>query len=138
MSIAQNKKAHLEYEILEKFETGIVLEGQEIKAIRAGKVNLNGTYCRVQNGELWVLNLHIGNVDEPEKSRKLLMHKIEIQRLATKTEQKGLAIVALSIYLKKGKAKLEIALVRGKKIYDHREQLKKKDIQRQKQREMVS
>ena len=134
MSIAQNKKVHLEYEILEKFEAGIVLEGQEIKAIRAGKVNLNGTYCRIHRGELFVLNLHLGGVDEPEKSRKLLMHKIEIQRLATKTEQKGLAIVALSVYLKKGKAKLEIALVRGKKIYDHREQLKKKDIQRAKQR----
>lgn len=137
MSIAQNKKAHLEYEILEKFEAGIVLEGQEIKAIRAGKVNLNGTYCRVQKGELYILNLHIGNVDEPEKSRKLLMHKIEIQRLATKTDQKGLAIIALSLYLKKGKAKLEIALVRGKKIYDHRQQLKKKDIQRSQQRGLV-
>jgi len=137
MSIAQNKKAYLEYEILEKFEAGIVLEGQEIKAIRAGKVNLNSTYCRVQKGELYVLNLHLGNVDEPEQSRKLLMHKVEIQRLATKTEQKGLAIVALSLYLKKGKAKLEIALVRGKKIYDHREQLKKKDIQRSRQRELA-
>lgn len=135
MSIAQNKKAYLEYEVLEKFEAGIVLTGVEIKAIRAGKVNLNGTYCRIHSGELFVLNLHLGGVDEPEKSRKLLMHKSEIQKLATKTEQKGLAIVALSIYLKKGKAKLEIGLVRGKKLYDHREQLKKKDIQRAKQRE---
>lgn len=136
MSIAQNKKAYLEYEVIEKFEAGIVLDGQEIKAIRAGKVNLNGTYCRVHGGELFVLNLHLG-VDEPEKSRKLLVHKSEIQRLATKTEQKGFAIVALAIYLKKGKAKLEIGLARGKKLYDHREQLKKKDIQRDRQRELT-
>ncbi|AKM82568.1 TPA: SsrA-binding protein SmpB [Candidatus Berkelbacteria bacterium] len=137
MSIAYNKKANLEYEILEKFEAGIVLSGLEIKMIRAGKINLNGTYCRVLNGEIFVLNMHLGGVDEPERSRKLLMHKSEIQYLASKTEQKGLSIVALAVYIKKGKAKLEIGLARGKKIYDHREQLKKKDIQRQKQRELV-
>lgn len=136
MSIAQNKKAHIEYEFLEKFEAGLVLTGQEIKAIRNGRINLSGTFCRVQGNEAFVLNMHIANVDEPERSRKLLLHKAQIQSLIGKTQQKGLSLVPLSLYLKKGKAKLEIALARGKKIYDHRETLKKRDINRETEREL--
>ncbi|OGD56344.1 SsrA-binding protein [Candidatus Berkelbacteria bacterium RBG_13_40_8] len=136
MSIAQNKKAFQEYEILEKFEAGIVLTGQEIKAIRAHRVNLSGGFCRIQKDEAWILNMHIANVDEPERSRKLLMHKAEIKSLIGKTQQKGLSLVPLSLYIKKGKAKLEIALARGKKIYDHREELKKRDLNRQTEREL--
>jgi len=136
MSIAQNKKAHLEYEILEKFETGIVLNGAEIKAIRAHRVNLNGTFCRIQNGEAYVLNMHINETDDPERSRKLLLHKSEIASLTGKTQQKGYSIIALSLYLKKGKAKLEIALARGKKLYDHKLELKKKDIERQTEQDL--
>lgn len=136
MSIAQNKKAFQEYEILEKFEAGLVLTGQEIKAIRAHRVNLNGTFCRVQNNEVFVLNMHISNVEEPERSRKLLMHRSEIQSLFGKTQQKGLSLIPLSLYIKKGKAKLEIALARGKKLYDHRETIKKRDINRQTEREL--
>jgi len=136
MRVAQNKKAHFEYEILEKFEAGIVLTGQEIKSIRAGRVNLSGTFCRIQKEETWILNMHIANTAEPERSRKLLLHKTEIQSLLGKTQQKGLALIPLSLYLKKGKAKLEIALARGKKLHDRREQIKERDINRQMEREL--
>ena len=136
MSIAQNKKAWHEYEILEKFEAGIVLTGQEIKAIRAHHINLNGSFARIQNNEAWTLNIHISNVDEPERSRKLLMHKAEIQSLLGKTRQKGLSLIPLSIYLKKGKAKVEIGLARGKKLYDRRDEIKKRDLNRQTEREL--
>jgi len=143
MAIAQNKKAYQEYEILEKFEAGLVLTGQEIKAIRSGRINLSGTFCRIQNLsgakagiEAYVLNMHIANCDEPERTRKLLMHKSEIQSLIGKTQQKGFALIPLSLYLKKGKAKLEIALARGKKIYDHRDSLKKRDLNRQAERDL--
>lgn len=134
--IAKNRKAYHEYEILEKFEAGIVLTGIEIKSIRHGRVNLSGTFCRIQNNELWVLNLHIANTLEPERTRKLLVHKNEIKSLIGKTKQKGLTLVPLSLYIKKGKAKLEIAFVRGKKIYDQRETIKKRDIKRQVSREL--
>jgi len=136
MIITKNKKAYFEYEILDKFEAGLVLTGAEIKAIRANRVNLTGTFCRVQNGEAWVLNMHIATLEEPERSRKLLMHKNEIQSLIGKTQQKGFVIIPLALYIKKGKAKLEIALARGKKLYDHRDDLKKKDLNRQVQREL--
>lgn len=143
MAIAQNKKAHIEYEFLEKFEAGIVLTGQEIKAIRAGRVNLNGTFCRIQNGprknsagEAWVLNMHIASASEPERSRKLLLHKSQILELLGKTQQKGYSIIPLSLYLKKGKVKVEIALAKGKKIYDHREDIRKKDLNRQAARDL--
>lgn len=136
MAIAKNKKAYLEYEILEKFEAGIQLSGQEIKAIRAHRVNLSGTFCRIQGNEAYVLNMHIANVDEPERTRKLLLHKAQIQSLLGKTQQKGFSLVPLSLYLKKGKAKMEIALCRGKKLYEHRESLRKKDLLRQTEREL--
>lgn len=134
--IARNKKAHLEYEILDKFEAGLVLTGREIKAIRANRVNLSGTFCRIQGDEGWVLNMHIATVDEPERSRKLLLHKSEIQSFIGKTQQKGLSLIPLALYLKKGKAKLEIALARGKKLYNHREDIKRKDLKRQAEREL--
>lgn len=134
--LGQNKKAYQEYQILEKFEAGLVLKGSEIKAIRNGRVNLNGTFCRIQNNEAFVLNMHIANTLEPERTRKLLLHKQQIQSLIGKTQQKGFSLIPLSLYLKKGKAKLEIALGRGKKIYDHRETLKKRDQKRQTEREL--
>ena len=134
--IGQNKKAYLEYEILEKFEAGLVLKGKEIKSIRHGRVNLNGTFCRVQGNEAYVLNMHIANTDEPERTRKLLLHKKEIQSLLGKTQQKGFSLIPLSLYIKKGKAKLQIALTRGKKLHDHRETLKKRDQKRQIERDL--
>jgi len=135
-TIAQNKKAYHEYEFLEKFEAGIALKGPEIKSIREGRVNLSGTFCRIQNDEAFVLNMHIAKADEPERTRKLLLHRSEIKSLIGKTQQKGLTLIPISLYLKNGKAKLEIALSRGKKIYDHRETLKKRDSKRQAQRDL--
>ncbi len=135
-TIAFNRHALHDYLILEKFEAGIVLTGEEIKAIRSHRVNLAGAFCRIQYNEAWVLNLHIANVKEPERTRKLLLHKNEIQSLIGKTQQKGLSLIALALYIKKNHAKLEIALARGKKLHDHREQIKKRDISRQTEREL--
>lgn len=134
--IAQNKTAYAEYDIFEKFEAGLVLTGQEIKAIRGHRVNLNGTFCRIQNNEAWALNMHISNTDEPERSRKILLHKSEINSLIGKTQTKGFSLVPLSLYIKKGHAKLEVALARGKKLYDRRDEIKKRDIARQTEREL--
>jgi len=134
--ITRNKKANLEYEILEKFEAGLVLTGQEIKAIRAGRANLTGTFCRVDERGAWVLNMHIATVSEPERSRKLLLHKNEIISLGTKLQQKGFSLIPLTLYIKKGHAKLEIGLARGKKLYDHRDELRKRDIDLQASREL--
>ena len=134
--LAQNKLAGIEYEVLEKFEAGLVLTGAEIKAIRGHRANLNGTFCRVSNREAWVLNMHISNTDEPDRTRKLLLHKAQIQSLIGKTQQKGLSLIPLGLYIKKGHAKLEIALARGKKLYDHRQELKKRDLDRTASREL--
>ena len=133
--LAENKKAWHEYEILEKFEAGLVLTGAEIKAIRAHRANLNGTFCRITNSEAWILNMHISNIIEPERSRKLLMHKAQLVSLQSKAQQ-GLTLIPLSLYIKKGHAKLEVALARGKKIYDHRADLKKRDLDRSARREL--
>ncbi len=134
--IAFNRRALHDYHILEKFEAGIVLTGEEIKAIRAHRANLAGAFCRIQQNEAWILNLHIANTKEPERTRKLLLHKNEIQSLIGKTQQKGLSLIALSLYIKKNHAKLELALARGKKLHDRREELKKRDISRQTEREL--
>lgn len=136
--IAFNRRALHDYHILEKFEAGIVLSGEEIKAIRNHRVNLAGAFCRIQNGEGWVLNLHIANTKEPERTRKLLLHKSEIQSLMGKTQQKGLSLIALSLYIKKNHAKLELAIARGKKLHDRREELRKHDISRQTEREIMN
>lgn len=135
-SIVFNRRALHDYEILEKFEAGIVLTGEEIKAIRNHRVNLAGAFCRIQGSEAWVLNMHIATAKEPERTRKLLLHKNEIQSLIGKTQQKGLSLIALSLYIKKNHAKLELALARGKKLHDRREELKKRDISRQAEREL--
>lgn len=137
MTIATNKKAYHEYQILEKFEAGISLTGAEIKAIRAHKVNISGSYAKILRGELWWLGGHI-STDDPERSRKLLVHKKEIDSLIGHTLQKGLTLVPLRLYLKKGKAKLEIGLAKGKKLYDRREEIKKRDLEREIRRENKS
>ena len=128
--LAENKKAWHEYEFLEKFEAGIVLTGQEIKAIRDHRANLNGTFCRITNSEAWLLNMHVANTNEPERSRKLLLHKSQLISLQTKVLQ-GLTLIPIALYLKKGKAKVEVALARGRKLYDHRNVIKKRDLDRQ-------
>lgn len=144
MSIAQNKKAYFNYEIVEKLEAGIVLRGSEIKAIRAGKVNLSGSHAKLLHGqnknqesnpELFLINANIqtANAEDNTRTRKLLVHKKEINRLIGQTQQKGLTLIPLSIYIKKGLAKVELGLARGKKLYDKRETIKKRDLDRSKE-----
>ncbi|MCP3028191.1 SsrA-binding protein SmpB [Halobacillus sp. A5] len=137
-TIAQNKKAGHDYFIEETFEAGIVLQGTEIKSIRAGRVNLKESFARISRGEVFIHNMHIshyeqGNIynHEPTRSRKLLMHRKEINQLIGATQQKGYALVPLKLYIKNGVAKLLIGLGRGKKKYDKREDLKQKQVKRE-------
>jgi SsrA-binding protein len=136
--VAQNKKARHDYHIEETFETGLVLTGTEIKSIRTGKANLKESFARIQNGEVFLHNMHVSPYEqgnqfnhEPLRTRKLLMNRKEINKLIGITKEKGYSLVPLSMYLKRGFAKLELALARGKKNYDKRETLKKKDAQRE-------
>ncbi|MCQ6264253.1 SsrA-binding protein SmpB [Fictibacillus sp. WQ 8-8] len=136
--VAQNKKARHDYHIEETFEAGIVLQGTEIKAIRAGRINLKDSFARVQNGEMFLHNMHVSPYDQgnrynhdPLRTRKLLLHKKEISRLLGATKEQGYSIVPLKLYLKNGFAKVLIGLARGKKNYDKREDLKKKDAKRE-------
>ncbi len=135
--IANNKKATHDYFILEKIEAGMVLSGTEIKSIRQGAVNLKDSWVSVKNGEAHVMGMHIspyekGNIfnKDPLRIRKLLLHKREINKLIGQVTREGLSIVPLSLYLKGSKAKLEIAVVKGKKLYDKREDAAKKDAAR--------
>ena len=136
--LATNRKAYHDYHIEETHETGVVLTGTEIKSVRAGSVNLRDSYAQVRNGELWLMNVHIApyepasrqNVD-PYRDRKLLMHRKEIMRLFGRVQEKGLTLIPLRVYLKKNKAKVEIGLARGKKQYDKREAIAKRDSARE-------
>ena len=138
----RNKKASFEYEFLEKFIAGIVLQGTEIKSIRLGKVSFGDSYCAFFKNELYVKEFHISPYEkgthynhEPKRERKLLLSKKELKRLLAKSEEKGLTIVPTRIFInERGYAKLEIALARGKKMYDKRESIKKKDIKRDMER----
>ena len=136
--VGKNKKAFHEYEILDRFEAGIVLQGTEVRALREHKVSLKESYARIKAGEVWLENCHIGPYShgslsnhEPLRSRKLLLHRREINRLLGKTVRRGLTLVPLSIYFKNGKVKVEIALVRGKRIHDKREKERQKTIKRE-------
>ena len=136
--IAKNPTAKHNYEILDTYETGIVLSGTEIKSIRLGKVNLKDSYASISNGECYVYNLHIspyehGNIynKDPLRPKKLLLHKKEIKKIAQDVEQKGLTLIPLKLYFKGDKIKLLLGICRGKKNYDKRESLKRKDEQRQ-------
>jgi SsrA-binding protein len=127
-----NRKARFEYSFIENLETGIVLTGEEIKAVRANQVNLTGSHVKILGGEaFWIGgNISVINGDK-QRTRKLLMHKEEIERLIGKSVEKGLTIIPTKIYLKRGRAKLEIALSRGKKIHDKREEIKNRDLNRE-------
>ncbi len=133
-----NRKARHEYHIDDTYEAGIALSGTEIKSIRAGKANLQDSYARIDNGELVLYNMHISPYEqgnrfnhEPKRPRKLLMHKREIMRLFGQTREKGYSLIPLKVYFKNGKwAKVEIALARGKKQYDKREDIAARDAQR--------
>jgi len=140
--VASNRKAHHEYLILEQFETGIVLTGSEIKSIRAGQMSIKEAYVRVDGREAWLIEAHIAPYDpasrmnhDPKRPRKLLLHKKEILHLWSEVRQKTLTIVPLQVYLKDGRAKLEIAIAKGKKNYDKREAIAKRDTEREIQRE---
>lgn len=136
--IATNKKANHEYFILESLEAGIALTGTEIKSIRLGKVNLNDAYAQIKKGELYLINCHISKYDKGNlnnhdelRDRKLLLHKKEIRKWANKLKlEQHLTIVPLKFYLKDGLCKVEVALAKGKKLYDKRESLKERDIER--------
>jgi SsrA-binding protein len=141
--ITVNRKARHDYHIQESFEAGIVLKGSEIKSIRAGKVNLSDAYARPENGELWLYNSHIATYDaasynthEPVRPRKLLLHRKEIDTLVSKVVQKGLTLVPLKLYIKHGVAKLELGVAKGKKVYDKREAIARRDADREVERAM--
>jgi SsrA-binding protein len=143
--IASNKKAYHDYFIDAVFEAGMVLTGTEIKSIRLGNVNIKESYCRIRHGEVFVDGMNIsqyefGNRENVEslRARKLLLHRSEIDKLSKKIDEKGFSLVPTRIYLKDGKAKLEIGLARGKKQYDKRETLKQKQAERESQRDMRS
>ncbi|NLJ84227.1 MAG: SsrA-binding protein SmpB [Halanaerobiaceae bacterium] len=136
--IARNKKARHDYHIEETFEAGIILKGTEIKSIREGKVNLKDSFAMVEDGEVFLYNMHIspyshGNREnhDPERKRKLLLHRREIRKLIGRTTMKGYTLVPLSIYIKRNLAKIELALARGKKIWDKREDIAKKTAERE-------
>ncbi len=136
--ICQNKKARHDYFIEDTLEAGMVLTGTEVKALRDGKANLVDSYVSVERGEAWLLSCHISPYDPahqfnhvPTRKRKLLLHKKEISRLIGKSQEKGLSLIPLKIYFKNGRAKLEMAVAKGKKMYDKRESLKKREAQRE-------
>jgi SsrA-binding protein len=138
MVLAKNKKAFHDYFIDDKLEAGIELVGSEVKSIKAGKVSIKEAFIRIINGEIFIMGMSVvpwtyGSVYNPEEKRvrKLLLHKREIKKLHEKVSQKGFTIVPLSVYLKRGKVKVEIALARGKTNYDKRDSLAKKDAKRQ-------
>lgn len=136
--VATNRKASHEFFLLERIEAGISLQGSEIKSIRAGQISLAEAYVRVDGDEAWLEDAHIAPYEhagifnhEPRRPRRLLLHKKEIRRLWTQVRQKGVTIVPTRVYLKNGRAKVEIAVAKGKKLYDKRETIAKRDAQRE-------
>lgn len=137
-SVAQNRKARHDYFIFDTYECGIVLTGTEIKSVRAGNLNLKDSYASFENGELWLTGVHISPYDkgtyynhEPERDRKLLLHRHELIRLRSKIREKGLTLVPLSVYIKDGRrAKVELALARGKTVHDKRDAIADRDAKR--------
>lgn len=142
-NITVNRKARHEYHILQTFEAGIVLVGTEVKALREGKANLVDSYATIKNGEVWLVSAHIseyrqGNINNhnPTRDRKLLLNKSEIRKLIGKTKEKGLTLIPLRMYFKNGRVKVELALAKGKKSYDKRETIAKRDFQREQERKI--
>ena len=137
-TIATNRKAYHNYQIQESLEAGIALTGTEIKSIRAGRVSLGEAYVRPEKGELWLLNAHIARYEagsylshQPTRPRKLLAHRKVINNLTSKIREKGLTIVPLKLYIKDSRAKVEIGLAKGKKLYDKRESIARRDVERE-------
>lgn len=140
--VANNKKAYHDFFIDEKYEAGIELHGTEVKSLRMGKCSIKEAFVRIENGEAFIYSMNIspyekGNIfnKDPLRIKKLLLHKVEIRKLGGKMSEKGYTIVPLQVYFKDGKAKVEIGLARGKKLYDKREDIAKKDLRRETERE---
>ena len=136
--VARNKKARFNYELGDRYEAGMVLTGTEVKSLRLGKANLTDAYVRIKGGEAWLMSCHISpypfasyDNHEPERPRKLLLHKRELKRLAGKVQEQGWSLIPLAIYFKRGRAKVEIALAKGKKKYDKRQAIKRRDLERE-------
>ena len=137
-TVADNRRAHFDYEVLERIEAGMVLSGTEIKSVRAGKANIRDAYASVRDGEMWLHNLHIApwtaggpwNHD-PLRSRKMLLHRAEIARLSREAGQQGLTLVPLRIYIRGHRAKVELALAKGKRRYDKRQTIIRRETQRE-------
>jgi len=136
-----NRKAYHDYEILETFEAGVVLKGAEVKSLREGRANLKDSYADIKDGEVWLLNFHISPYPQagifnpnPYRDKKILLHKREIKKLTVKVREKGLTLIPLKVYFKNDKAKVEIALAKGRKLYDKRRVLKEKELRREKER----
>jgi len=137
--IADNRKATFDYHVLETFEAGIALLGTEVKSAREGRVNLRDSYCRLEHGEAVLLGVHIGQyshdggyaVHDPTRPRKLLLHREELRKLVGRTTERGLTIVPLRMYFKGGRIKVAIALAKGKKTYDKRETIKRRETERE-------
>jgi len=143
--VCVNKKARHNYFINEIYEAGLVLLGSEVKSLRDGKANLKDSYARIQKGEAFLVNAHVSPYPganqfnhEPTRPRKLLLHQREIERLTGKTKEKGLTLIPLRLYFKNGRAKVELGLARGKKLYDKRETLKRKMAEREVERSLKS
>jgi SsrA-binding protein len=143
--VATNKRASHRYHLLEKWECGLVLTGTEVKSLRGGKAQLKDGYAAIKDGELWLFNVHIPpygpaarDNHEPERQRKLLLHKAEIERLQARVAERGLTLVPTRLYFSNGRAKVEIALARGKDVGDKRQALKEREMKREMERAMRS
>ena len=141
--VGRNRKARHEYEILDTYEAGMVLKGPEVKSLRAGQLAFRDAFARVDGGEVWIHKLHISPYEEanranqdPDRVRKLLLNRAEIRRLVSQTEQKGLTLIPLEVYFRKGNAKVIIGVARGRRLYDKREKLKKQTQDREARRAM--
>lgn len=141
--VAQNRKAHHDYFVLETYEAGLELHGTEVKSIRAGGANLKDSFCQIKNGEMFAYGLHVSPYDhgnifnrDPDRPKKLLMHRREIMKLFGQVKQDGCALVPLSLYLKNSRVKLELGLCKGKKLYDKRADLARKASERDLEREL--
>jgi SsrA-binding protein len=136
--IAENRKARHDYHIVDTWEAGVALLGTEVKSIREGRINLRDSYARVENGEVWMLNVHIspyshrGSADHAElRQRKLLLHRHEIRKIIGSVAEKGLTLVPLEIYMKSGRVKVRLALARGKQAHDKRETIRRREVDRE-------
>jgi len=141
--VATNRQASFRYNLMERYECGIVLQGTEVKALREGKAQLKDSYASVRDGEVWLIGAYIPPYGpaarenhEPERPRKLLMHRAEIDRLTGKTRERGLTLVPTRMYFSEGRAKIEIALARGKDVHDKRDTIRNRDVAREVQREL--